>query len=81
MIKNKPKEKENRVRIDTSTLKSILAELNSRGFSNNQISKEIGTYVGNTLYKKYSINQDTFNKLKMLYGSEIPHKSFKRKLT
>ena len=64
----------NRVSIEPSLMNKICSELNNRGISNNRISKSIGTYIGNTLYQGYSLNQDSFEKLEELYGNRIPHK-------
>ena len=68
-----------RIRIDHKILKDVCDELNKIGYSNNKISKEIGTYIGNALYKDYSIDNLSFKKLEELYGKEIPHESFKNK--
>ena len=67
-------EEKDRIYIEPSLVTEICSELNQRGISNNKISKNIGTYIGNTLYHGYTLNQDSFEKLEELYGYRIPNK-------
>lgn len=67
-------EEKSRFYIGPSLMSEICSELNNRGISNNKISKNIGTYISNTLYHGYSLNQDSFEKLVELCGKRIPHK-------
>ncbi len=67
-------EEKGRIYIKPSLISEICSKLNDRGISNNKISKNIGTYIGNTLYHGYTLNQDSFEKLVELYGNRIPHK-------
>jgi len=62
-----------RIDIKKSILNSVFNELKERGISINEISKNIGTQIGNTLRLGYSINEDSFKKLELLYGKEIPY--------
>jgi len=67
-------EEKGRIYIEPSLISEICSKLNDRGISNNKISKNIGTYIGNTLYHGYTLHQDSFEKLVELYGNRIPHK-------
>ncbi len=86
-VENIPKsEIEYRIQIEPSKLKQVCDNLNSRGISNNQISRKIGTYIGNALYKEYSLDITSFKELEKLYGKEIKHeikedKPTERKIT
>lgn len=72
-------EEKGRIYIEPSLISEICSKLNDRGISNNKISKNIGAYIGNTLYHGYTLNQDSFEKLVELYGNRIPHKIIEAK--
>ena len=63
-----------RIYVEPYLITEVCSEINQRGISNNKISKNIGTYIGNTLYHGYTLNQNSFEKLEELYGKRIPHK-------
>jgi hypothetical protein len=72
-------ENKSRISVSPSLIRKVCSELNRRGISNNIISKNIGTYIGNNLYHGYSLNQTSFEKLEALYGKKIPNKIIKTK--
>ena len=72
-------EKKSRIYIEPSLISEICSKLNDRGISNNKISKNIGTYIVNTLYHGYTLNQNSFEKLVELYGNRIPYKIIESK--
>lgn len=71
-----------RIQIEQSVLKEVMKHLKERGYSQNKISKKIGTQIGNSLRLGYSMNEASFKKLQSLYGKEIHHsvKKFKEKI-
>lgn len=71
-----------RIQIEQSILKEVIEDLKERGYSQNKISKKIGTQIGNALRLGSSMNEESFKRLKSLFGKEIPHtiKEFKEKI-
>ncbi len=66
---------ENRIIVDKTDMKRIYNDLKSRGFSRNDISREIGARFDSALYHGYSMSETSFHKLESLYGKKIAHKS------
>lgn len=64
---------ETRVKIDEKQLRKVFSDLQEEGYTMREISDEIGTNFRNALYKGSSLSDESFKKLRRLYGESIPH--------
>jgi hypothetical protein len=63
-----------RIKVNRSELKLIYCDLVKRDFTLDKISQIINCNFKNSLYKGYSLNLNSFNKLQNLYSKDICHK-------
>jgi intein/homing endonuclease len=62
-----------RVQIEQKELENAVNKLRDRGYTNSQISKEIGARIDSYLYNGYRMSEESLKRLEEIYGEKIKH--------